>query len=767
MTADTSTRRLAAIMFTDIVGSTSATARSEQAGLALRDQHRKLVQRFVSRYQGRVVESPGDETLSVFGSALGAVSAALEIQAALHNEPDLWVSIGLHLGETVLRGGEVFGDAVNLAARVRALAAPGEILASAELAHSIRGQPHIRVEPRGEHELKNVGRPVAVFALSGTAAAPPDTAQGRRQRYRRRAIAASIGAALLVAAAGVWRLRESEYFWLNPLTGAHIERLTDFPGDEFDAAISPDGRFVAFVSDRDGEFDAWIGQVGSGEFLNLTKGQFPTGGLLDGTIRRVGFSFDGSEVWILEGFWGPPYTIWKAPTLGGTLQRFLPGGMEPVWSPDGKRIAYHTADSGDPIFVADSSGGNARKLFSEAPGGHCHHLSWSPDGRFLYFVQGSPTTSETDIWRIPVAEAEAPAEAERITSHNARVVYLAWLDERTLIYSATADDGTGVWLYSIDVERRQPHRISGGIAEQYLSVAMNTANPRRMVVTLAIPSVTLWSVPLSDRTQTDAAVRRVAIENTRVMSPRFTTDGLLFLTSRGGADGVWKQEGVKSRELWSGADGSVVAPPAVSADGRSIALSVRARGKTSLRLIDADGTGARTIAESLDVRGAASWSPDGQWLVVAAGQGEQTRLFKVPAAGGTPVVLVDTPSYYPLWSNDGRFIIYSEPMSGGLLGLEAVTPAGEARPIPEIRVSYVGGSPYRLTPDGAALIYVERQRMNFVRVELGTGELRQLTDFTSGPPIQSFDISPDGASIVFDRRRENADVVVMDLSEGA
>lgn len=776
MTADRSTRRLAAIMFTDLVGSTSATARSERAGLALRDQHRELVRRSVSRYQGRVVESPGDETLSVFDSALGAASAALAIQAALRSQTDLRVSIGLHLGETVLRSGEIFGDAVNLAARVRALAGPGEILASAELVHSIRGQPHIGAESRGEHELKNVGRPVAVFALSSAALASDGvtlradvlsgTALGRRPGTRTRVVAASIVAAILVVAASLWRLRESEYFWQNPLAGARIERLTDFAGDELDAAISPDGRFTAFLADRDGQFDVWIGQVGSGEFVNVTKGRFHDMGLPDGTIRRVGFTLDASEVWIQERV-GFDYTIWKVSTLRGAPHRFLPGGMEPVWSPDGERIAYHTADPGDPIFVADANGGNARKLFSQEPWAHCHHLSWSPDGRFLYFVRGSPTTSETDIWRIPVegAGAEDPARAERITSHNARVVYLAWLDARTLIYSATADDGPGVWLYSIDVERRRPHRISGGIAEQYLSVAMTTGNPRRMVVTLALPSVTSWSVPLSARLQTDAAVTPVAIENTRVMSPRFTPDGLLFLSSRGGADGVWKQEGATARQLWSGGEGSVVAPPAVSADGRSIALSVRTRGRTSLYLIDAEGTGARTIAETLDVRGAATWSPDGRWLVVAASQDERTRLFKVPVAGGAPIVLVATPSYHPLWSPDGRLIIYSEPSHGGFLGLKAVTPDGEARAMPEIQVPY-SGTPYRFTPDAKALIHLSGSReRNFLRVDLATGERRQLTDLTSNALIQTFDISPDGASIVFDRRRENADIVVMDLAE--
>ena len=77
---------------------------------------------------------------------------------------------------------------------------------------------------------------------------------------------------------------------------------------------------------------------------------------------------------------------------------------------------------GDPIFVADSSGRDPKLIFAAESGSHRHHLAWSPDGRFVYFVMGRPTTDEMDIWRIPVS-AMPPVTPERITSHNARVEY--------------------------------------------------------------------------------------------------------------------------------------------------------------------------------------------------------------------------------------------------------------------------------------------------------------------------------------------------------
>ena len=162
-----------------------------------------------------------------------------------------------------------------------------------------------------------------------------------------------------------------------------------------------------------------------------------------------------------------------APALGGTPRPFVEGGMNPIWSPDGKSLAYHTNDPGDPIFIADRNGSNPRRIFVAQPGVHCHYLTWSPDGRFIYFVRGIPPTEEMDIWRVPVSRSKTAATPERITAHNARVEYPAWLDARTLIYSAAAEDGSGRWLYAIDVEHRIPHRVSSGIAEQYLSVAVS------------------------------------------------------------------------------------------------------------------------------------------------------------------------------------------------------------------------------------------------------------------------------------------------------
>lgn len=121
----TTERRLAAIMFTDIVGYTGLMAESEDRGLRARERHRQVVRPLVEQFHGESIEARGDESLSVFATALDAVSCALAIDEHLRDDPELSLHIGIHLGDVIVTGGEVTGDAVNIAARLCALSEAG------------------------------------------------------------------------------------------------------------------------------------------------------------------------------------------------------------------------------------------------------------------------------------------------------------------------------------------------------------------------------------------------------------------------------------------------------------------------------------------------------------------------------------------------------------------------------------------------------------------------------------------------------------------
>jgi Tol biopolymer transport system component len=497
--------------------------------------------------------------------------------------------------------------------------------------------------------------------------------------------------------------------------------------------------------------------------VNLTKGRFPD---LVGEARIVGFSADASNVWLRvsskDSTGKDTHDLWLTPTLGGAARPFLERAVHAAWSPDGQRIVYHEGGPGDPTFVIGRDGSNPKQIFVDKPGVHCHHHVWSPDGRYIYFVRGLPP-NELDVWRIPADGGEP----ERMTHHNSKVGYPAFLDNRTLIYSATAEDGSGFWLYAMDVEQRIPHRVTFGV-DQYMSVSAAMGpdgHATRLVASVANPIEELWTLPISGRMVEESDARRFALPVTRAVAPRFGPQYVVFLSSKGGAQSLWKTQGDDTVELWRSSEGGVMAPAAVSPDGRRICFSVSRQGRNGLYVMNADGTNVRQLAASLDVRDAPSWSPDGKFIAVAADEGDGSRLFKVPVDGGAAVRLVDGLSRMPVWSPDGRLILYAEPLQGPGYVVKAVTPESEPHPLPELSVLR-GVDRYRFLPGGRQVVALlgDYLRQNFWMVELETGRRRQLTNLKPGYSITSFDVSPDGRQIIFDRAQQNSDIVLIDLA---
>jgi serine/threonine protein kinase/WD40 repeat protein len=582
------------------------------------------------------------------------------------------------------------------------------------------------------------------------------------RRWRVPAAAATVIVVGIVAA-GAWMARGSrptrEALWRASWSNARIERLTDFPGDEVDAAISPDGQFAAFLADRDTVFDAFITQIGTGHFVNLTTGTRSQ--LFNDDVRNIGFTGDGTHLWLRVGDITSPAKIAVVPTLGGPLRPFHNTAVNTVWSPNGTQLAFHEASPGDPIYIAERDGSNPRRVFSAVPGVHCHYLTWSPDGRFIYFSMGAPP-DRLDIWRV----SASGGPAERMTTHGSRVAYPVLLDVHTLLYIATADDGTGPWLYSLDVDERVARRMSTGV-EQYTSIAASSANTgdtRRLVATVANPTVQLLSVAIGGATM-DQAVH-IDLPTARAAAPRFETDSsFVYLASRSGADAVWRQTRGVATEVWKPADGAVVGAAATSPDGRTICVPVRRRNRSTLHCMAPDGSNVHTLAESLDVRGTPSWSPDGAWLAVTASDTNGVRVFRVSSSGGAPVRLVDSVSSNPVWSPTGDFILYSGTPRARSVPLKAVTPQGKPYPVPPLVVDRLGDS-YRFLPSGKQVVVKLGgfRRQNFWLFDLVTGERRQLTNLPPGDLVHRFDTSPDGKRIMFELVRAHSDIALIELA---
>ena len=166
-------RKLAAIMFTDIVGYTPLSQKNESLALELLEEHRTLVQALITKYQGREIETIGDAFFVEFDSALPAVQCAIEIQQSLFQrnvsqpeERKIRLRIGLHLGEVVHVGGHVHGDKVNITSRVHPLASPGGIVVTEDFWQQLKSNPDYSFVALGARNLKGIKAPVRVFALN-------------------------------------------------------------------------------------------------------------------------------------------------------------------------------------------------------------------------------------------------------------------------------------------------------------------------------------------------------------------------------------------------------------------------------------------------------------------------------------------------------------------------------------------------------------------------------------------------------------------------
>ena len=160
------TRRLAAIMFTDIVGYTALMQRNEKEAAAIRAHHRKEFQRSHEKFNGEILQYFGDGTLSIFQSGVEAVECAIAIQKALNKKEGVPLRIGLHIGDIVFDGTEIYGDSVNVASRIESMGIAGGVLLSGKLNEELKNQQQISTQSLGHFELKNIDQPIEVFSVN-------------------------------------------------------------------------------------------------------------------------------------------------------------------------------------------------------------------------------------------------------------------------------------------------------------------------------------------------------------------------------------------------------------------------------------------------------------------------------------------------------------------------------------------------------------------------------------------------------------------------
>src|SRR5262245_29639388 len=165
-------RKLAAIFSTDVAGYSRLMGDDEEATIHTLTTYRALISSLIQQYRGRVIDSPGDNLLAEFASVVDAVRCAVEIQhelkvknAELSEHRQMQFRIGINLGDVIVEGERLYGDGVNIAARLESLAIPGGICISGTVYDHVENKLELNYEYQGEQTVKNIAKPVRVFGI--------------------------------------------------------------------------------------------------------------------------------------------------------------------------------------------------------------------------------------------------------------------------------------------------------------------------------------------------------------------------------------------------------------------------------------------------------------------------------------------------------------------------------------------------------------------------------------------------------------------------
>ena len=165
-------RKLAAIFSTDVAGYSRLMGDDEEATIRTLTAYRALISSLIQQYRGRVVDAPGDNLLAEFASVVDAVRCAVEIQhelkeknAELPDQRQMQFRIGINLGDVIVEGERLYGDGVNIAARLESLAIPGGICISGTVYDHVENKLALNYEYQGEQTVKNIAKPVRVYRV--------------------------------------------------------------------------------------------------------------------------------------------------------------------------------------------------------------------------------------------------------------------------------------------------------------------------------------------------------------------------------------------------------------------------------------------------------------------------------------------------------------------------------------------------------------------------------------------------------------------------
>jgi serine/threonine protein kinase len=574
------------------------------------------------------------------------------------------------------------------------------------------------------------------------------TASTRRwQRIVPWAITA-LAVVLAAMSLALWSMRQPKQ-----LGAPALIQLTTDTGLTTDPALSPDGKMLAYASDRSGKgnLDIWVRQIG-GEPIRLTQDTADE--------REPTFSPDGTMIAFRSEKEGGG--IWVVSALGGLPRKIAPEGHRPRFSPDGSQIAYWSGEISHGagfsirnycrIFVVDSTGGKPRQVRPDFVG--AAYPEWAPDGKHLLFLgnrdENLPVDENIDWWVTPLDEGPPVAtgafKATRKEGLTGPFLVYPWAliapvwETRgdTLIFSARSGDSRNLWRIGISSKTWKvtgpPQRLTHSSSiEESPSVASLADGSLKIAFGSLSENSDIWALPVdADAGKVTGAVSQLTRDSAADIGASLSPDGrkMVWISARSGNQEIW------IKDMETGEDAALTASrldkfcPVFSPDGMQVSFSANRDKKWDVYLMPVTGGAAEIICENCGE--ATGWSPDGRYWI---GNTVDGRLYLLEVASRRRIDLVALDGRWfssGEFSPDGRWITFQEP---SLPAREYIAPLqGETLP-PEIAWFSVLAELYDWSPNGT-LVYGSSVHDGFNCI--WAQRLERATKRPIGPPIPIF-----------------------------
>jgi len=535
------------------------------------------------------------------------------------------------------------------------------------------------------------------------------------------------------------------------------------------AAISPDGRYVAYAQKDAGGQSLWLRQVATGSAVPIVP---PSG------VEFIGLTFspDGNYLDYVQapqsGAQLP--ALYQAPVLGGQTRKLLGNvGSAVAFSPGGKQIAFARGHSGGDtqLIVANADGSGERVLASKKPPQFFLPVfwygrpAWSPDGRTIAVSAGTFSHWEMNPEAFDVRTGR---EQEIGARHWDRVDQMTWQpDGKGLILEASSAARQQIWRLSYP--GGEPTRVTNDL-NHYLGVSI-TADGAALATVQTRSVSNIWVAPKGEWDHPRQITRGLSNAN-GFGGLSWTAGGkIVYYSTANGTSSLWLANPASDRTEKLIQKGLTdVTPSACGKAGLIVFVAtVRSASGAAIKSIwrtNADGSGLEQLTHGgSDTE--ESCSPDGRWVVYASTSSGNATLWKVPIDGGKPVQITEKgASWLPSVSPDGKWILYYHSAGARSPFRATIRPFAGGKAVRTFPTPFIhggGGMPIAVAwmPDSRAFVYgVQKGGVsNIVEQPIDGGPVRHLTRYTSGR-IFGLDVSRDG-KLALARGLQSSDVVLI------